>query len=151
MSTTLALVVTTVATVVVFQFLDWLFWGTSYAHRHVFPLIPSGVLRTPEGADEATKKAAGKHAMFLGALVTVFAAIAFVPMVWMLGPQFAGARAVLLGVLVWAAFLLPAAWIEGIYYRIPGSMVRLHAVSSLARVVVGIVLVTWLLTVLRAW
>lgn len=149
MTPTLALLVITVITVALFHLVDWLFWGTKWTHRNVFAHVPKEIWRLP--ADPARQKEAGKRAMSLGALVTTFAAIVFVPMVWLIGPRFAGARVVILALLLWAVFALPGALYEGIYYRVPKQMVWLHIWAGLARILVGLVAVTWLLTTFKAW
>lgn len=149
MSPTIGLIVTTVVVLVLFHLLDWLFWGTSWTQRHVFAHVPKEMFRLPD--DPAKQKEAGKRAVLLGALVTTFAAVVFVPLVWLLGPRFAGARVLVLAVLLAAAFVLPGALYEGIYYRVPKQMVWLHWWAGFARVVVGLVATTWLLTTFNAW
>lgn len=149
MSPTLSLLLITLITVALFHLLDWLFWSTEWTKRHVFSHVPKEMFRLPE--DPAKQKEAGKRAMMLGALVTTFAAIVFVPLVWLLGPRFAGARVIILALLLWAAFALSGAFYNSIYYRIPKQMMWLQAWASLARVLVGLVAVTWLLTTFRAW
>lgn len=149
MSPTIALLVVTVITVALFHLVDWIFWGTKWTHRNVFAHVPKEMWRLP--ADPAKQREAGKRAMLLGALVTTFAAIVFVPMVWLIGPRFAGARVVILALLLWAAFTLSGAFYNSIYYRIPTQMMWLQAWASLARVLVGLVAVTWLLTTFQAW
>lgn len=149
MTPTLALLVITVITVALFHLLDLVFWGTKWTHRNVFSHVPKEMWRLP--ADPAKHREAGKRATSLGALVTTFAAIVFVPMVWLIGPRFAGARVVILALLLWAVFALPGALYEGIYYRVPKQMVWLCTWAGLARVLVGLVAVTWFLTTFRAW
>lgn len=147
MSQTLAFLITTMSTAVLFIALDFVFWGTKWVREKIYSKVPkemwSGMLNT-EG-----KPAGG--AMWLGSAVTAFVAVVFVPMVWMLGPQFAGARVLLLAALLWAAFDLPGALYCGIYYRFPASYVKLQALAGLVRVVLGLVLVTWLLATFRVW
>jgi len=149
MSPSLSFLVTTVITVVLFHLVDWLFWGTKWTHRNVFAYVPKEMWRLP--ADPTKQKEAGKRAIMLGALVTTLVAIVFVPFVWLIGPRFAGARVIILAVLLWAAFVLPWALSEGIYYRVPKQMVWLHLWAGLARVLVGLIAVTWLLTMFKAW
>lgn len=154
MSQSIALIVTTVITFVLFHLIDWLCWGTGWVKRKVFPFVPKEIWRcsTDSGQPEVGGLKAGKRALFLGALVTTFVAIVFVPMVWLIGPQFANApRAILLALLLWAVFDLPGALCCGIYYRFPASYVKLQAFAGLLRVGSGVVLVTWLLTVFNAW
>lgn len=151
MSQLLALLITTVIIVVLFHLLDWLFWGTSWAHRTVYPAVPKELWRLPMDGDDAARTKAGKRAMGLGALVTTIAAVVFVPMVWLLGPRFAGARVVLLAILLWAVFPLAGAAYNSIYYRIPRPMFWLQAIAGLARIVVGLIAATWLITVFGAW
>lgn len=149
MSSTTVFLTATLITVVLFHLVDWLFWGTKWTHRHVFAHVPKEMWRLP--ADPTKQKEAGKRAVMLGALVTTFVAIMFVPLVWLIGPRFAGARVVILSALLWAVFVLPWALSEGIYYRVPKQMVWLHVWSGLVRVIVGLVAVTWLFTTFHAW
>jgi|GEM_PF-4210221 len=145
MSSALALVVTTVVVLVLFHLIDFCAWGNAWVRREVYPRIPKEVWRCGE------TDAGRRRALLLSALVTTFVAIVFVPMVWMLGPRFAGARVVLLALLLWAVFDLPGALYTGIFYRLPSAYVKIQALAGLARVLVGLAAVTWLLTVFNAW
>lgn len=149
MSLTVSLLVTTIITVVALHLLDWLSWGTPWMHRNVFPKVPKEIWRLP--AEEPARTQAGRLAMLLGALVTTFVGIVAVPLVWMLGPQFAGARIVIPAILVWAAFLLPGALYNAIYYRLPKAITQLQIWSGLARSVLIFVLISWLLTTFQVW
>lgn len=148
MSSTFAFLITTVAAAVLFLVLDFAFWGTKWVREKIYSKVPKEMW---SGMLDADGKVVAGGAMWLGSAITAFVAVVFVPMVWMLGPQFAGARVLLLAALLWAAFDLPGALYCGIYYRFPASYVKLQALAGLVRVVLGLVLVTWLLTVFRVW
>ena len=149
MSQTIALIVITAITCVLFHLVDVLFWGTGWVKRKVYPFVPREIWRLPMDRDQ--QSAAGKRIMLLGALVTTFSAVVFVPLVWLIGPRFAGARAFLLAVLLWAVFALPGAFYNSIYYRIPRQMMWAQAWAGLARVLIGFSVITWLLTTFNAW
>ncbi|MFH1430310.1 MAG: hypothetical protein ABIG71_02150 [Candidatus Uhrbacteria bacterium] len=145
MSVSLAFLSTTVAVAVLFLVVNVIFWSISYVKRVIYPSVAPEVWRdmgTVEGQRRARQ---------LGALTTIGSSIFFVPFVWMLGPSFAGARVVVLAVIFWAAFSLPGACYNSIYYRIGTRMLCWQAFAELIRIMLGFVLVSWMLTVLGVW
>ncbi|MFH1098821.1 MAG: hypothetical protein V1723_02795 [Candidatus Uhrbacteria bacterium] len=147
MSQSLGFLLTTVAALVLFNVLDWLFWGTSYARKRVFPFIPTELWR--KYADDP--KVCARKSAQLGMLVTSFVAIVFVPLVWVLGSRFAGARVLVLALLLWAVFSLPGAFYNSTYFRIPRRMMWWQALTCLVSTTLGLVVVTWLFTFWRLW
>jgi hypothetical protein len=144
-----ALVITTLAVLFVFHFIDFLAWGTSWAHDRVFPKVPSEMWRRVNKSEEP--RIAQRRMMLLGMVVTSFAAVAFVPFVWVLGPYFMGARGVLLAVILWSVFIVPTTLYQSIYFRVPKEMFWLQTWAGLARVIAGFLTVTWLLTLFGIW
>lgn len=145
MSITLALLVATAVLVVYFQLIDWVCWGTRWAHQHVYPAIPDQLWRRQ-------RDRVGEQQMIAWNIgLTTLAAIVIVPLVFIIGPQFANLRSAVLGMLLWVAFALPSIGAHAIALRIPRSMVMLDVVSSGLRIVGGVILATWLFALFRIW